>query len=169
MRSAVTPPSVQGRKISNEEIMALAAKVGVAVVRMAPAWRWWLKKPDGTKQNLGQTNVEVWDVLERMLPKEPVKASKKLRLWAGDGEGVERSDDALVPGVRGAVRVYACAPSRAALVRMLHAYRGYERPSMNYRVKAHWDTKWDAAMAGVPAEPGIWLQYASGQKPVRVV
>lgn len=168
MRSAMTPPSGGARAVTNAEIQSLAVRAGVAVVRMAPGWRWWLKNADGTKQNLGQTNVEVWDVLERMLPKVPVKAVKKLRWWEGDGVGVVRGDDKNAP-TDTTIRVFGCAPSRAALVRMLHAYRGYERPGLGYRVKAHWDEKWSAAMAGVVAEPGIWLQYASGEKPIRVV
>lgn len=164
-RSALTPPT---NTVSNADIMELAAKVGVAVVRIAPAWRWWLKNPDGTKTNLGQKNPEAWDALQRMLPKVPVKAAKKLRLWVGDGEGVLRPGDARVQGEHSAARVYACAPSRAALVRMIHAYRGYERPGINYRVKAHWAEEWDEAMAGVAAQPGLWVQYAPGLKPERV-
>lgn len=167
MRSAVTPPSAPA--ISNEEVKALAAKVGVVVVRLAPGWQWFLKNADGTKKMIGKTGAQAWEALEKMLPKEPVKAAKKLRLWMGPGDAVVRENDPLLQGGTSDVKVFACAPSRAALVRMLQTYRGFDKPSMAYRVKAHWTEKWDLPMAGMAAEVGVWLQYAPGTKPVRVV
>ena len=67
------------------------------------------------------------------------------------------------------VKVFACAPSRAALVRMLQTYRGFDKPSMAYRIKTHWVEKWDLPMAGMAPEVGVWLQYAPGTKPERAV
>ena len=167
MRSAVTPPAAPA--ITNEQVTALAAKVGVDVVRLAPGWQWFIKNADGTKKMIGKTGAQAWEVLEKMLPKEPVKAAKKLRLWMGSGVGVVADNDPLLQGDAADVKVFACAPSRAALVRMLQTYRGFDKPSMAYRIKTHWVEKWDLPMAGMAPDVGVWLQYAPGTKPERAV
>ena len=140
------------QKITNQQIIDLAAQLKIAVVRMAPSWRWFIKQLDGTKTVLGQRNEDAWEALQKMIPKK-VQKPKKLRFWVGNGLGLFKDSTAPEDCI-----VHACATSRAALVRKIHDLRGYQSPSIAYRVKTHWqevefDKKWP-----VPAEEGVWVQ-----------
>jgi hypothetical protein len=108
-------------------------------------------------------------------PREVAKA-KGLKLWNGGGYGAVRSVDAIAHGHRdpSGVHVYACAKSRAALVRMIAAYQGLPGPERlqagtQAQVKNHWNEgNWGVHMEGIEPEPGIWVQWHSNEKPVRV-
>lgn len=163
----VTAKSASKSSITNDAIHEFAKKIGIDLVKMGPSWAWFQKLEGGVKKHLAKTNDAVWEILQTMAPKKPVKP-KKLHFWSGDGVGVLRADDATLRGDAADVRVYIAATSRAALVRMVHAYRKVERPSIEYRVKTHWKREWDAAMAGINAEAGIWVQYEADEQPVRV-
>lgn len=166
--STSTASATAKTSVSNQAVEEFAKKIGVVVYRQAPSWAWFLKHPDGQKKQIGKNNAAAWDALQLLAPKKPAKP-KKLRFWSGTGVGVLRDNDSILRGTPEDVRVYACATSRAALVRMIHAYRQVERPSIEYRIKHHWSTEWDRAMAGIAGEVGIWVQYEPEAQPVRVV
>lgn len=166
--STSTASATTNASVSNQAVEEFAQKIGVVVFRQAPSWAWFLKHPDGQKEQIGKNNAAAWDALQLLAPKKPAKP-KKLKFWSGSGVGVLSDDDPMLRGTPEDVRVYACATSRAALVRMIHAYREFELPSIEYRIKRHWSKEWDQAMAGIPGEVGMWVQYERDEKPVRVV
>lgn len=154
-------------EITNAQIQERGKQLGLVLVRMAPSWRWFIKKDDGTKVNLATTNQLAWEALALMKPTKPRK-KKPLLVWAGSGQGVLKDRDPLLQGDPADVRVFACAVSRAALIRMIHEYRGYETPSIEYRIKAHWGTSWEGPMERAEHKPGIWIQYLADERPLRV-
>lgn len=97
---------------------------------------------------------------------------KALKIWNGGGLGVVPFRVYRDKGIRDAssIRVYACAESRAELLRMIMDYQGVERLmlGMESTIKGTWNLGlWGVAMAGVTPEPGLWIQFP-GEKPVRV-
>lgn len=98
--------------------------------------------------------------------------SKPLKIWNGGGIGVvpfrvyrDKVRDA------SSIQVYACAASRAELLRMILAYQGVERLmiGMESTIKSHWtEGLWGTPMEGVTPEPGLWIEYPGERTPTRV-
>lgn len=108
-------------------------------------------------------------------PRDIAKA-KGLKLWNGGGYGVVNWEDVKAQGLReeSGVRVYACAASRAELLRMIAAYQGLPGPKrlvvgFANLVKTHWSEGfWGRPMDRIEPEPGLWVQWKIGDTPVRV-
>lgn len=166
----MSPAPTKASIFSNADVKALAAKAEVQAMKLAPGWQWFYKRKDGTKVMIGATNALAYEALLAMVPKPAAQPTKDRKLWTGDELFVISDQQAASLGLDPKLaKVFGCAPSRAALVRMIHAYRGYEFPSIDYRVKKHWTTRWEPAMAGIVPEPGLWVVRAPGEKPVRLV
>lgn len=99
--------------------------------------------------------------------------SKSLKIWNGGGIGVAPFRVYRDKGIRdaSAIKVFACADSRAELLRMILAFHGGERLmiGMESTIKGTWvEGLWGTPMDGITPEPGIWIQYQPHLKPVRV-
>lgn len=67
--------------------------------------------------------------------------------------------------------MFACAKSRAELLRMIAEYQGGSlSPGMNAaRIAKYWsEGAWGNPMEGVEPEPGLWIQYRNDTTPERV-
>lgn len=102
--------------------------------------------------------------------------TKGLKLWNGGGYGAVQAAEAIAHGHRdpSSVHVYACAKSRAELLRMIAAYQGLPGPERLQvgtlaSIKNRWsEGNWGNAMDGVEPEPGLWVQWRHTEAPVRV-
>lgn len=104
-----------------------------------------------------------------------IAAGKGLKIWNGGGQGVALHEELKARGIRdgSATDVYACAASRAALLRMIAAYQGIGVDQFPYgferSIKTHWtEGAWGIAMTGIEPETGIWIRYHPDEAPVRV-
>ena len=96
----------------------------------------------------------------------------KLKIWNGGGYGVASEAECVKRGLRdsSACRVYACAASRAELIRMIEAYTGHGlRIGVQSHLRTHWiEGLWGRSMEGVEPTRGLWIQWGHTAKPVRV-
>jgi hypothetical protein len=93
----------------------------------------------------------------------------KLKIWNGNAQTFVPIEEAAKRGLRhnSYVHVYGCAPSRAALCRMVEEWSGRSR-SLNGYIRDYWsEGAWGDWMEGIEPEIGLWVSYEHG-KPERV-
>lgn len=96
-------------------------------------------------------------------------AERPLRLWNGDGLCCRKGGDPLWRALpfNASPQAYAAAHSRADLARLIAAYCG-KGPAMTH-LREHWAEAWGEAMAEVPHERGLWIQFDPTLAPTRVL
>lgn len=94
----------------------------------------------------------------------------RLKIWNGNVQTMVPYRLVKERGVRhnSYVHAYGCAPSRAALCRMLAAWSG-SVGSLDSYVRDYWhEGAWGNAMEGITPEVGLWVQFGPSAKPERV-
>lgn len=109
-------------------------------------------------------------MLASMNPRDVAKA-KGLKIWNGRRLasaflGHEKAEE-LQLSHNQSVSLYACAKSRAEVVRMVAAAGQDERGLESHITRMWHEGAWGSHMEGVEPEPGLWLQIGT-EKPVRV-
>jgi hypothetical protein len=95
---------------------------------------------------------------------------RKLKIWNGAGYCCRNNKDQRWKDVpfNDAPHAFVCAYSRADARRVIAEYTGYEPGDAE--IRDYWsEGAWGKSMEGVEPERGLWLQFDSNEKPVRVV
>lgn len=95
----------------------------------------------------------------------------KLKIWNGNAQTFVPRETAKAHGLRhnSYVHAYGCAPSRAALCRMIAEWSGGTSRSLDGYLRDYWhEGAWGNAMTGIQPEVGLWAQFDRGQPPERV-
>lgn len=94
---------------------------------------------------------------------------KKLKVWNGNAQLFVPTLEAKRRGLRhnSYVHAYGCAPSRAALCRIVEEWSS-RCPSLYSYIRDYWhEGAWGDSMNGIEPEVGLWVSYEHG-KPERV-
>lgn len=95
----------------------------------------------------------------------------KLKLWNGNAQTMAPYAEVKKRNIphNGHVHVYACAGSRAEVLRMLQAWTGDVGLGRDSYVRDYWNAgAWGNTMDGIVPERGLWVQYGHGSQPERV-
>jgi hypothetical protein len=151
--------------VSVEVVASEAAALGLNIKRLAPSWGWFEISSTGRKL-FAKTNDLALQAIQEM-KKLLVSDSKDFQLFqCRDARGVS---GALAENVwQGQSQWVGCAPSKAALVRMLNELQGCGpgtgKPGYGYKVRKYWTTGWPPKMAGMHHEHGLFEVGPSGVK-----
>jgi hypothetical protein len=98
-------------------------------------------------------------------------SERKLKIWNGNVQTMVPYELAKARGLRhnSYVHAYGCAPSRAALCRMLLEWSGGSGKGLDSYVRDYWsEGAWGNSMTGIAPEVGLWVQFDRSGEPERV-